>query len=279
MINCIGSPADECLESYLQGTLSEAQAQQFEEHYFDCPVCLAQVEALQAVREQLASQPVADVPQPGRRVISWPLRLSAVGALAALLLLTFIGLHGRRPAPQVAVATAPAAATPQPEQQKSTAPAETPKSSLAGAAVSRLADLTLPVFRASNLRGQSRNPQFDTGMQAYADQDCAGAVRSLQQVPAQDEDALAAQFYRGVCQMHLGEMAAAAKTLGAVAQAGDSAQQEAAYYYLGQIALAANDVPTARFNLAHCFQLRGEFEARARAELVKLRQADGSASH
>jgi len=43
--------------------------------------------------------------------------------------------------------------------------------------------------------------------------------------------------------------------------------------------LAANDIPTARFNLAHAFQLRGEFGARAHKELVKLREADGSASH
>jgi len=54
MSQCTGRPADEWLEPYLQGTLPAREQEAFEEHYFDCPVCLAQVQALQAVQMQLA---------------------------------------------------------------------------------------------------------------------------------------------------------------------------------------------------------------------------------
>jgi hypothetical protein len=277
MMCCSGEPASRYLEAYLQGKLSEADARRFEEHYFECPECLAQVEALAAVRAQLASQPQVIMPQAARGLLSWPLRLSALGAFAAVLLLIFIGIRARRPEPQPSVAALPAPVLPQAGPQA--APSQAPKVSLASGAVSRLADLAMPVFQASNLRGQNRDTQFDSGMKAYADHDCAEAIQHLQQVPAHDKDGLSYKFYSGVCQMHQGQMGAAAKTLRGVAHAGDSPQQEAAYYYLAQIALAANDIPTARFNLAHAFQLRGEFGARAHKELVKLREADGSASH
>jgi hypothetical protein len=62
--------------------------------------------------------------------------------------------------------------------------------------------------------------------------------------------------------------------LRSVAEAGDSPQQEAALYYLAQIALAENDIPTARHNLSLVISIRGDFENRARAQLVHLSQGD-----
>ena len=69
MTNCSGKQADDFLESYLAGTLPEAESQRFEEHYFDCPDCLAQVEALQAVAQQLRNRPVSVASSPARPVL------------------------------------------------------------------------------------------------------------------------------------------------------------------------------------------------------------------
>jgi len=64
---------------------------------------------------------------------------------------------------------------------------------------------------------------------------------------------------------------AATKTLRSVADAGDSPQQEAALYYLAQVALAGNDATTARHFLARTISLHGDFEGRARAQLSQIR--------
>jgi uncharacterized protein HemY len=86
----------------------------------------------------------------------------------------------------------------------------------------------------------------------------------------QDEDSLAAQFFKGVCQMHDGDMSAATRSLESVANAGDSPQQEAALYYLAQVALARNDAEAARRYLTRTVSLHGDFESRAHSELSKI---------
>jgi hypothetical protein len=200
-----------------------------------------------------------------RMPIPWPVRGSALAAMAAMLIIGFLGFRALyRPAgPSVAkVLSAPASSSD--NSSKSGA------SSLASSAISRLADLTLPAFQPPNLRGQSGDPHFSAGMKAYTRQDCRSAVEILSQVPAQDDDSLAAQFYVGVCQMQLGDLAGASSSLRGVDSAGDSAQQEAALYYLAQIALAHNDATTARHFLARTISLRGDFQVRARAEMVSI---------
>ena len=266
MIHCTGKPAQDCLGSYLEGTLPEDEALKFEEHYFDCPVCLAQVQALQAVALGLRNQPRREFKAP----IPWPIGLAALGAIAAMLLVCFMSLRTMREGQKPAVATVPAA----PLQQASPSPKANPPSA-APATISQLADLTLPAFQASNLRGESRDSAFEAGMKAYASQDCAGAVKALALVPPEDEDARASRFYSGVCQMHEGNLAGASQQLRGIANAGDSPQQEAAFYYLAQIALEGNDVAMARRNLAHTVQLHGYFEARARTQLIGMRGAEG----
>ncbi len=257
MSDCTGSLADRYLEQYIQGILPENEARLFEEHYFDCPSCLAQVEALQAVTLKLGGQPRKAPKMP----IPWPVRTSALAALAAMLIIGFLGFRVLyRPA-------APAVAKGRAAQTHDGEPAP---AGLASSAISRLADLTLPAFQPPNLRGQSGNPHFNAGMKAYTRQDCPSAMRDLSQVPTQDDDSLAAQFYIGVCQMREGDFAAASSSLRRVDSAGDTPQQEAALYYLAQIALARNDVTAARHYLASTIALRGDFLTRARAQLASI---------
>jgi hypothetical protein len=258
MTTCTGQPAEQNVEAYVLGTLPEDERVKFEDHFFDCAVCLAEVEALQAVTQTLRSQPRRVVKAP----IPWPVRIGILGAIAATLLLGYLGFRAGRETAQPSVAKGPASpATP-------IAPPKTPDTDTPVAVV---ADLTLPVFRAPNLRGQSGNPNFGAGMTAYSKQDCAGAVKDLAHVPAQDEDALAARFYSGVCLMHEGNMAGASKSLQGVAEAGDSPQQEAALYYLAQVALVNKDAKAARHYLGRTMALHGDFERRARAQLKNLR--------
>jgi hypothetical protein len=261
MTNCTGAPADQYLEDYLQGTLPEDEAVTFEEHYFECPVCLAHVEALQAVQRQLRSQPR----QALRKPIPWPIRFTMIAAIAATLIAVVFTFYSKRQQMQPGVATLPA---PHVEQPGPTAPPKPP--SLATRAVSQLADLALPPFRVPNLRGQSGNPLFEAGMRAYGSQNCPVALKALSQVPAEDEASTAARFYSGVCLMHDGDFSGASRSLRGVADAGDSPQQEAALYYLAQTALAVNDITAARHYLSRTTSLHGDFERRAHAQLTAL---------
>jgi anti-sigma factor RsiW len=256
MTDCTGTLTDRWLERYIQGSLPEHEALQFEEHYFECPACLAQVEALQAVTRKLGSVPRT----PAKAPIPWPIRIAALTAIAAMLVVGFFTFRVKRPSPQPAVAAVPTAPVAQPAPP-----------SLAAAAVSRLADLTLPAFHMPTLRGQAGDPHFAAGMKAYTSQDCSGAVKALAQVPAHDDDSLAAQFFTGVCQMHDGDLGAANRILESVAKAGDSPQQEAALYYLAQVALERNDAAMARHYLTRTVALHGDFESRAHSELAKIR--------
>jgi hypothetical protein len=291
MTHCTGAPAELYLERYIQGTLPDSESQQFEEHYFDCPVCLAQVEALQAVRARLSQIPPDQLPaaqppanqlpssQPSGKkrapLLAWPTAAAALTALAACLLIVFVGENFVLPRilpPNVTMQTGPQSRATSQGPLNPQTPTTVPSTSLA-----QLADLSLPPFRATTLRGGTEDPGFVSGMTAYSSGDCHAALTALSRVPASGSNALAAQFYAGVCQMHRGDLPAAAATLQRVAAAGDSPQQEAAYYYLAQIGLARNDAPTARQNLDRTVALHGDFEQRARRQSAAL--AAGAGKH
>lgn len=272
---CDGTPAERCALPYVEGSLPENESEQFEEHFFECGVCLAHLQTLQAVGAGLNRLPAAAIPEVSRKriVLGWPAMTWAIGsAVAALLVIgAFVyrgGGRDRQPA-QVAqnVAPAPNAAT-----TAATAPAPAPAPAVNA---KQLADLALPAFVAANLRGEADEPRFQDGMKAYSRGDCADAVPALEEVPAESRDARAAQFYKGVCQMHSGNLTAAAATLRALADAGDSPQQEAAYYYLAQVALARNDAAGAHRLLQRTIALRGDLEREASAQDRKVIEIAG----
>lgn len=255
MSECTGDPAERFLEPYIEGTLPEAQAQEFEEHYFGCKVCLAKLNTLQTVTLKLGARPRG-------RVIRWPVNLAAAGAIAATLLLVLLGRQAmmRNIGPKQEVA------------QRSPAPQQ---SHPAEAAVNRsslrlLADMNLPVFQLALQRGQTDNPAFEVGMHAYARRDCAAAVKALGQVKAPDDKAPMARLYSGVCLMKEGQISLAAQNLKAASQARGSAEQEAAWYYLAQISLINEDATAARHYLSLTIASHGSFELRAQSELKQV---------
>ena len=70
--------------------------------------------------------------------------------------------------------------------------------------------------------------------------------------------------------MRLGDFAAAAKGMNAVAAAGDSPQQESAIYYQAQLALTAENPAAAHNYLQRVLSLQGDLESKARAEDRKV---------
>jgi hypothetical protein len=263
MTECIGTPAELCALPYVEGTLPGNEMERFEEHFFDCPVCLEHLQAIQAASQGMARQPMLVKVKETKpaKVFTWSTREWALSAAAALLVtvgaVTY-RLVESRPAQPTVAQTVPAETPP-------VEPVKRPQ-----AKASQLADLMLPAFIAPNLRGASEDAHYQAGMKAYQQNHCASAAPELAQVPSQDPAALAAKFYTGACQMHLGNLTAASATLRAVAAKGDSPQQESALYYQAQIALARNDAATAHRLLQQTVALKGDLETRARTEDAKV---------
>ena len=198
---------------------------------------------------------------PRRKVLSWPTMTWALAAAAALLVVGVIAYNAvsRRDA-----GSQTAKSQPEPAPAQTTAPQAQPGPPAVTA--SSLADLALPAFVAPNLRGDNEDAAFQTGMKAYAGGDCTAAVAELAKVAAESRDLKAAEFYRGACEMHGGDLKAAAATLRKVADAGDSAEQESALYYLAQVELANNDAAAAHRTLQRTIALRGDLEQKASAQ-------------
>jgi hypothetical protein len=263
MTICNGAPAERFALGYVEGTLPEIEVEQFEEHYFDCPVCLEHLQAIQTVAQALAQQPLATIKQPRRKMLlAWPVWTWSGGAVAALLLVSVFTYKILEPrAAQPTVARNEQKALPQ-----AAAPSQPVRVSATPVHLSQLADLTLPAYLAPQLRGESLNTRFEAGMTEYAAGNCENAVATLRQVAEQSAEARATAFYSGACQMRLGNFGQAAKLLRTVADGGDSPQREAALYELAQIALAHNDPAAARLDLQRTIALRGDLEQRAREQ-------------
>ena len=88
---CSGPPAEDDLERYLKGSLPELQARSFEEHFFECPDCLAKLEALEAVTLKLAAEPAARPRKLRPKTpVLWPYYVAeAIAATIVLGLLAF----------------------------------------------------------------------------------------------------------------------------------------------------------------------------------------------
>ncbi|HEY1254376.1 MAG TPA: zf-HC2 domain-containing protein, partial [Terracidiphilus sp.] len=186
MIVCGGTPAELHALQYVEGTLSEFEAARFEEHFFGCPVCLRHLQAIQAVAQELARQPIAPIQAPPRTPLAWPVRVWAMGAIAALLLIgvsTYMSLESK-----------PAHLTVAQSQPKPIPQAESAHAFTQPVHLSQLADLTLPSYVAPNLRGESLNGRFETGMRAYANGNCRAAIEDLSRIPAESAEARAAQL-------------------------------------------------------------------------------------
>jgi len=235
-------------------------------HLASCAACQGEIGELRLLAPVVVMQPKK--PAGVRGMALWPV-WSGLVAAGIVLAAVAVHLHHAYPPANTGLIAASddhnGSVGPDAQEQPHGEPAP-----LAPAAVSQLADLTLPVFHAADLRGGDDDPVFDAGMKAYSNSDCARAINSLAQIDTQDKNARAAQFYRGACWIHEGKMTEAAASMRLVADAGDSPQQEAALYYLAQIALARSDAAVAHRYLLQTIALHGDFEQRAHAQLAKM---------
>jgi hypothetical protein len=281
MTQCNRAPAIKNAAGYVEGTLTVSEAEQFEDHYWNCPACLAYLQAIEAVGDELAREPVPQIaPVPRKPLFAWPVLVWTLGPVAAAAVITVMSFRMLSPHPAL---PSQALNNPANSGQPSASP-QTVRSSPAQQAATQLADLSLPAFVMPTLRGASMEAHFKQGMTAYGQGNCRDSLAALAQVPVEDKQERKAHLYSGLCLMHERELAAAASSLHKVVDAGDSQQLELALYYLAQIQLDRNDLAGAHRFLVRTISLQGDMEQRARLQDQKVlalidKERDGGTGH
>ena len=276
MSDCKGGPVEQYAELYLMGTLSEMESARFEEHYFGCPTCHDMLLDLQAIQDSLQREPIA-IPV-RKRMFGMPMRLVAYGSIAAALVVGLVllrfslnGSHGgSEHSAQNATATVPS-----PDSRGKAKSSAVDKDSAAGEVqVAELADLQLPGYRESQLRGADLNDaqhnEFKLAMGLYSSDDCSGALIHLARVPAGTNDGVATELFTGLCELKGHSLNRAEANLAKVVVAGDTPQLETAEYFLAQVRLVQGDIAGANKYLLKTIALQGDYEAKARAQQHKL---------
>jgi len=293
MTQCLGIPAEEMAERYLAGGLSEAESEQFENHYFGCEPCHEQLLALQElrdglIRESMVMATTASLNQSRNRgfvgrLLAFPVPVAVLGSIAATLVFgaVLVGIqrsgyfaHSNRGGAAMAKTVRPASAPeliPAPSPDPGAAAAKSGDGNGATAQneeLASLADLRLPGFEQPQLRDGEPNDlgheAFSLGMTAYTKGDCGKALSSFEKVPETAADGVAAELYSGLCRLRHREPGRAQANFARVIAAGDTPQLETAEYFQAQAKLLQGDRPGAASWLRRTIALHGDYEARAR---------------
>ena len=242
-------------ERYLLGHLDDAEREAFELHYFACARCYSNVQALGAVRDALAHQPVR--PRAGRRI--W------LSVAAALVLAVSGAVAWRTLTP--AYRPPPAAATGSDAAARLRTRADE---------IARLALVTPPPYEPSRFRGDGDREAFTSGMRHYGSADFGRAIPLLRRAldaapPAED-----ARFYLGASQLLNGQPEEAVATLKPLAATTRSPYAEEAQFLIAKAHLRFADLPAAAADLEKIIAMHGDREAEARALRTRISELDAA---
>ena len=253
------------VEKYLVGALSAPEQDTFEQHYFECSRCFAELDQHRLLQQAL-QQAEADIRR--ETVAPRPLRnwqWAAAAVAAALILAVGLGIwqSGRREAaPTVATPSGP----PSPGPQRTQPPA-TQRPSLV-----ELARFEPPPYTPIVLRGSSdaATQHFQEAMRRYSKGDYKEAIPGLRQGAALNPRAADISFFLGICYLLTDQPDAAVSSLRSTIALGDSPFLEDAHFYLAKAYLHQGELTAAQTELKRTIQLRGEHEADAGVLLAKL---------
>jgi len=257
---------DDATARYVAGAMGDEEQERFEDHYFDCPQCLAAVQALQAAARVLAEAPAPAAARlaPARAVAAAPARLPAwamAAALAAVALGGLVTLRGF---------TGPGAPSPEASGLPSTAPSTGPDPRVLALAQ---AD-PFPYAPFASRGGDPDARAFETAMGKYLDHDYAGAAALLRPIVERRPEAVETRFYLGVSELLAGQPAAAEVDLARAAATTDPAVALPARLYLAKARLAQGNVAGARTLLQTLATVRSTQSVEALRILDALRAID-----
>jgi hypothetical protein len=280
-MDCPHRTQSDTAERYVAGTLPEAEQEAFEDHFFACEACLADVQAIEAARVVLVRE--APAPFEARTVSRWRLPVWAGLAAAAVLVLALVTRQGllpepleptpppgqarppASPAPPGGSSTAPGAGAPEPAGA-TPVPAAPSREAL----LEQLAAVVAPRYVAVATRGTAdRRDRFDRAMADYAagrHAQAADALRALAaERPAADVD-----FFLGISELMIGRAAAARDRLERVVSGQVQPYADEAHFYLAKASIRLGDVARARRELALAIEREAGPEGEAARLLKRL---------
>ena len=261
-MNCGQVEEREILESYLLDRLSEAEREEFEQHYFECASCFAELQTGLALQDELRRQPRVHE-QAGHAFLglSW----AWAPALAAVLIFAgAIGWYSARQHAGSQIAWVPPAA---PEASSPPQPSPPP-----GASLEELARVEPPPYNAAVLRGAEDEAQqaFRKAMESYIQKNYAQAIPGLRGAVRAAPGMARYNFYLGASYLLSGQNGAAVASLSKTITLNDPTYTELAHFYLAKAYLRMKDVAAAQRELKAVVRLHGSWTAEAQGILSQL---------
>lgn len=244
MMNCHDIETHEIIDKYLGDRLSDQETEEFEQHYFGCAHCFAELQWRHAAALELNvnKNNLKTLPERVPRVWSpWHVPLAAAASilLAALMLFRFYD-------PQILV--------PPPVVQN-----ESPEAGgLAGASDqnAKLQQLAMveeaPPYVPSSSRGGEGNlalEKFKEGMEKYVQGRYADAIPSLEQSARLDPSHLPTTFYLGICYLMTDKVDHAISRLSRLTRPDSNPYSDESHWFLAKAFLKKQDLVSARKQL------------------------------
>lgn len=245
-MTCTDVEQRDIAENYVLGRLTEADREAFEQHYFECSRCFAELEAVRAVRDALAQPPRRATPV---RRWQW-LAAAAALLLAVSAVIAWQALRFRNPAQPVTGATATVAGVPPSSDAEE---------------IARLAAVAPPPYAPGRFRDGGERAAFTAGMRRYMAHDFAGAIRPLERAVRESSSAEDAHFYLGASYLLAGRSTNAITTLEPLAAQTRSPYAEEAQFLIAKASLQSGDLSAALAALDKTIAMRGDRVQDARA--------------
>src|ERR1700761_2093644 len=97
--------ADRVFERYLTGQLSDAERDEFEQHFFDCERCFQELETMRIARDVLRTLPPPNIATPRRGPWGWIFAATAAVLVIAIAVLVLeVRDSNRAPGPRTVAA-------------------------------------------------------------------------------------------------------------------------------------------------------------------------------
>jgi hypothetical protein len=254
-MDCPVESGDDLAEAYVAGTLSEAEQDAFEQHFFGCAACLARVQMLQEIKDGRRRFPPATAsyrpaPSPASVAAPWLALAIAAGVIAA----AGWWWHG--------------SSAPPPVPPSANEPIEAPTRQ---AQLAQLAVVVPPRYVPSAARRAAPAAgSFDAAMAHYAagrHGEAAAALRALSDAAPMDPGI---NFFWGISELALGRADGAREGLTRAIAAGVQPYADEAHFYLAKVYLLEGAVDLARGELQYAVEHDAGPEGEAQRMLAAL---------
>ena len=264
-------------DAYVAGTLSEAEQDAYERHFFGCSACLAQVQTLQEIADRLRQMP-APAPLHRPQTSAWSLSnpwlgLALAAGLVAAISWWWQGGITRPVGPPIATGTgtssSPAPAPAPPGTPSPAAPVEAPSRR---AVLGQLAMIVPPRYVPLAVRGGEAPPagSFDAAMAHYVagrHREAAAALHTLSEATPADPGIA---FFWGISELALGHPDAAREGLTRAISADIQPYADEAHFYLAKVYIADHALDLARLELQYAVKHEAGPDGEAQRLLAAL---------